>query len=235
MTESPYQTIKRSIVAGIAAGTWRIGEVLPSEHALTRQFRVSRMTVNRAMRELANENLIRRVPGVGSFVAEPAAQSSLVEIHNIADEIAARGNTHTARVLGLRLEAASMEAACAFGLPAGAPLFRSEILHLENGVPLQLEDRLVNPAVAPGYLGQDFTSLTPNAFLSRVAPLQRAEHQVRAVVADERQRLLLELLQGEACLLVLRRTWSGTHLVSIAELSHPGASFGLSGRWRAVS
>ena len=41
----------------------------------------------------------------------------------------------------------------------------------ENDQPIQVEDRHVNPEVAPDYLTQDFTSQTPNAYLMRVAPL----------------------------------------------------------------
>jgi GntR family histidine utilization transcriptional repressor len=231
MAESPYLVIKRSIADGIAAGQWQAGQILPSEHALVRKFQVSRMTVNRAMRELANENLIRRVPGVGSFVAEPAAQSDLVEIRNIADEIAARGHTHSAQVLQLGRIAATRDMAMLFGIKLREALYYSRILHVEDGRPLQLEQRFVCPALAPGYLDQDFTQTTPNEFLTRVAPLQKVEHQVRAVLPDPEQTRILTLDADEACLLVLRRTWSGGRLASFAELYHPGSRFALAGRF----
>jgi GntR family histidine utilization transcriptional repressor len=231
MAESPYLVIKRSIADGIAAGQWQAGQILPSEHALVRKFQVSRMTVNRAMRELANENLIRRVPGVGSFVAEPPAQSDLVEIRNIADEIAARGHTHTAQVLQLGRIAATRDMAMLFGIKLRETLYYSRILHVEDGRPLQLEQRFVCPALAPGYLDQDFTQTTPNEFLTRVAPLQKVEHQVRAVIPDAEQTRMLTLDTDEACLLVLRRTWSGGRLASFAELYHPGSRFALSGKF----
>jgi len=226
MSESPYQTIKRSIADGIAAGQWRTGQVLPSEHALCRSFSVSRMTVNRAMRELARENLIRRVPGVGSFVAPPPAQSALLEIRNIATEIAERGNTHHARVLTLAEIEATPEAAREFGC---ARLYHSRVLHLENGRPLQLEDRLVNPSLAPAYLAQDFTQTTPNEYLSAAAPIERGEHRVQAIIAPPSISALLQLDPGSACLLVIRRTWSGC-LASLASLYHPGTRFELFGK-----
>jgi GntR family histidine utilization transcriptional repressor len=101
MSESPYQLIKRSIADGIATRHYLPGQVLPSEPALCRTFGVARMTVNRAMRELAAEQLVRRVPGVGTFVAEPVAESGLVELRNIADEIAERGHRYSATVFVL--------------------------------------------------------------------------------------------------------------------------------------
>jgi GntR family histidine utilization transcriptional repressor len=229
--ENPYQTIKRSIAEGIASGQYATGQVLPSEHDLCRVFGVSRMTVNRAMRELAGEKLVRRVPGVGSFVAEKVAESALVEIHNIADEIAARGHAYRAEVFCLEAVVPPAASALAFGLPPDAKVFHSGILHFEDGQPVQFEDRLVNPAVAPDYLAQDFLQVTPNAYLSRVAPLAEVEHVVLATGAPADIAAYLQVAAGAPCLLVSRRTWSGGRVASMAKLYHPGDRFRLGGRF----
>jgi GntR family histidine utilization transcriptional repressor len=229
--ENPYQTIKRSIAQGIASGQYATGQVLPSEHDLCKLFGVSRMTVNRAMRELAGERLVRRVPGVGSFVAEPVMQSALLEIHNIADEVSARGHAHRAEVFALQDVVPPAAAALAFGLPPDARVFHSAILHYEDALPIQFEDRLVNPAVAPAYLAQDFSATTPNAYLSLVAPLAEVEHVVLATAAPLDVAVHLQIPQGAPCLLVSRRTWSGGQVASIAKLYHPGDRFRLGGRF----
>jgi GntR family histidine utilization transcriptional repressor len=188
------------------------------------------MTVNRAMRELAAENLVRRVPGVGSFVAEPMPQSDLLEIRNIADEITARGHAHRAEIFCLDSIQPPPAAALAFELPEDTEIFRSAILHYENETPIQFEDRLVNPALAPLYLQQDFTCQTPNAYLMRVAPLQNAEHIVQAVPAPPEIAAHLQLPEHAPCLLVSRRTWSHGRLAAITQLYHPGSRYRLGGR-----
>jgi GntR family histidine utilization transcriptional repressor len=228
MTESPYLAIKRSITDGIAARHYAPGQVLPSEHELCRKFGVARMTVNRAMRELAAEQRVRRVPGVGTFVAEPTAQSGLVELRNIADEIAARGHTHTARIFALGPHAPD----AAFG---ATPLYHSAILHYENGNPIQFEDRLVNPAIAPDYVLQDFTRITPNEYLVRVAPLQEVAHDVQAIPAAPPISQHLDLSPGEPVLLVTRRTWSANALAALTHLYHPGSKFMLTGHFNPQS
>ena len=227
MSESPYQTIKRSIAQRIQSGHYVIGQVLPSENDLCRSFGVSRMTVNRAMRELATEQLVRRVPGVGSFVAVPPPQSDLLEIRNIASEIEARGHKHRAVVYCLEQIVPPASAARAFGLPPDAAVFRSAILHFEQETPIQFEDRLVNPQAAPDYLAQDFTRTTPNEYLSRAAPIQEGEHVVQAIAASPDIAAYLELAEGAPCLLMNRRTWSAERLVTIAQLYHPGERFRL--------
>jgi GntR family histidine utilization transcriptional repressor len=228
MTESPYQAIKRSIADGIATRRYVPGQVLPSEHELCRTFGVARMTVNRAMRELAAEQLVRRVPGVGTFVAEPVAQSGLVELRNIADEIADRGHAHTARVFRLAAITPDIAVADEFALVAGASLYHSAVLHFENATPIQFEDRLVTPAVAPDYLLQDFSRMTPNQYLMGVAPVQEVAHDVQAVAAPAD---IADHLHDRICLLVTRRTWSFNMLAALTRLYYPGSRFRLSGRF----
>jgi len=157
-----FQQIKDYLIGEIASGRWKDGDLVPSEQALVRQFGVARMTVNRAVRELTAEQVLVRRQGSGTYVAPQKYQATLVEIRNIADEIRARGKLHTSRVVLLRAEAADETLAAEFGLEPGDLLFHSLIVHCENEVPIQLEDRWVNPACAPAYLEQDFASITPN-------------------------------------------------------------------------
>ena len=57
------------------------------------------MTVNRALRELTEEGVLKRIAGVGTFVAEMKPQSNLLMIAHIRDEIRARGHEYRCRVL----------------------------------------------------------------------------------------------------------------------------------------
>jgi len=93
----------------------------------------------------------------------------------------------------------------------------------EDDVPIQVEDRIVNPAEAPGYLDQDFSEHTPNSYLSQVAPLEHGEHIVEAVLGSVQECRLLDIDRSEPCLLIRRRTWSSRGLVSAARLVHPGS------------
>ena len=122
---------------------------------------------------------------------------------------------------------ASRELAERCGVKPGAALDYSLLTHFEDSTPLQVEERYVNPQVAPGYLRNDFSHITPHEFLIRVAPLQRAEHIVRAVVPERRIRRLLKLEGDEACLLILRRTFSRGRVASVADLYHPGSRYEL--------
>ena len=71
-----FQRIKDHLLAEIAAGTWKEGDVIPSEQALVKQFGVSRMTVNRAVRELTSEQVLTRRQGSGTYVAQQKYQAT---------------------------------------------------------------------------------------------------------------------------------------------------------------
>lgn len=222
-----YQQLKSYIVANIQAGRLQPGDRAPSELELVRQFGVSRMTANRALCELASDGVVVRQSGIGTFVVQAHARSHALDVRNIADEIRDRGHAHSARVVLLEKAVATRDAAARLRLRPGGALFHSLIVHFENDLPIQLEDRHVSAHAAPGYLRQDFSRITPNEYLSRVAPLQTVEHVIRAETPARRVRSLLKMTAGEPCLVINRRTWSGGQPVSIARLFHPGARYEL--------
>ena len=229
MNAPAYQGIKDFILARIHAGEWAEGDQVPSENELAREFNVARMTVNRALRELTSEQVLTRVQG--TFVARPKYESTLVAIRSISNEIVARGHRYQAKVLHIGASIADAALAEEMQVSAGSPVFRSRVLHFENDEPVQLEERWVNPAVAPEYALQDFTNTTPNQYLVRVAPLQRVEYRIEALGADDDTRELLTMGEREPCLVLHRRTWSQSQVASIANLWHPGSRYRFTGHF----
>lgn len=227
----PSEEIKASIRARIAAGGWQPGVRLPSERELVQEFGCARMTVHRALRELEDEGLIERRQGSGSYVAELHPISNLLQVRDIHEEIAERGHAHTTRVCSVEREKADAGIAAAMRLKRGVPVVHVRLVHLENGVPIQFEDRHVNPALAPDLLARDFTQVTPSAVLFQHAPLTEAEQVVEAVLANEEQAALLEVPVGSALLMVSRRTVSQGEVASVARLYHPGTRYRLIGRF----
>ncbi len=227
-----YERVKSYLRQGIAAGSWKAGDRLPSEFELMERLGASRMTVHRAMRELSAEGVLVRVRGAGSFVQPPAPRSALLEIHDIAEDIARRGHAHRAEILALAPRRAGRERGAEFGVSPGAALFHSEILHFENEVPVQLEERFVSPAFAPAYLAQDFRAFTPNRYLQTIAPPEEVEHVIHAAAASPRVAGLLRLAPPEPCLYLLRRTWGKEGLVTRSVFIHPGGRYSLGSRYR---
>ena len=172
---------------------------------------------------------MERVQGSGTYVAQQKYQSTLVAIRNIAEEIAARGHVHRGDLQRLERLKATESLAQQFRLPLHQTLFHSVVVHLENEKPIQVEDRYVNPQVAADYMQQDFSRLTPNAYLMRVAPLQGVEFAIEARVPGADVREMLQMPREEPCLVLHRRTYSQGKVAAVATMWHPASRYQFTG------
>ena len=230
--QAPYARVKQHLMDGLAAGLWPAGAQMPSEATLVAEFGVSRMTVNRALRELQAEGLVQRVQGLGTFAAPLDRVSSQLTLRDLHEEIEARGHRHQAVVHLQRSERAPAALAAQLGIAPGSAVFHTLITHLENGVALQCEDRYVNPACAPAYGAADFTQTTPTQWLFRHTALWRAQYGIEASRPTAQEARLLGIAADAPCLVVLRRTFSITAPITLARLVHPGGLYALHGEFR---
>ncbi len=228
-----YEQVKAWIKQHIGSGQWKPGDPVPSEAALMQQFGISRMTVNRALRELAAEGLVTRIQGSGTRVAQLHRISSRLTIRDIHEEVVERGHVHTTRVMRAEREKAGADVAVSLGLRAGATVFHTVLIHMENGVPIQYEDRYVNPAAAPAYLDTDFTQTSPTLHLLRHAPLTEASYSIEACLPTAQEANELAIKRTEPCLVMMRRTVSGPHVASVARLIYPGTRYSFAGQFQA--
>ena len=187
------------------------------------------MTANRALRELQSAGVVVRRAGRGSFIAEPRPIGQLIEIRNIADEVRSRGHAYRARVIKNAEIRADADKAAQMEVAVGTKIFHSVIVHFENDAPIQVEDRWVNPALAPDYMEADFGAITPNEHLMRVAPLQRAEYQIEALLPTADVAEMLAIAQTEPALVLRRRTFSQGAVESVVVLWHPGSRYRFGG------
>ena len=155
----------------------------------------------------------------------------MLEVQNIADEIARRGHKHTSEVVRQSRQHARGEIARALHVEQGTDVIHLTLVHYESGSPIQIEDRHVLADFAPGCLDQDFEKITPSAYLTSVAPLQEAEQIVRAQMPNAAVRDRLQMDEREPALVVIRRTWADGRPVTFARLHHPGSRYELTGHY----
>ena len=230
-----YLQIKKAIANKIKSGEWPAGQLIPSENQLAEELGASRMTVNRPLRELAAEGLLRRVHGVGTFVAEPPRQASLIELSSIAEEIKAQGKQHRAEVLGLHRVKAKANLAERMGVAVADTLFQISVVHYQDEVPIQLESRYVNPSVVPDFMQVDFSKTTPADYLIKHIRPDELEHVVQAIMPDEFMCKQLSIPSTEPCISLLRRTWINGQIVTSAELIYPSSRYQLGSRYFPTS
>ena len=226
-----YQQIKNAIIEKIHSGEWQPGARIPSENQLAADLGMSRMTINRPLRELTAEGILKRVHGLGTFVAEPPRRASLIELKPIEVELREQGKTHRAEVLSLVEIRAKQTLAERMNLTVGDRLFHIVMVHYQDEVPIQLESRHVNPAVVPDFMQVDYSRTTPSAYLiSQVRP-DELEHIVQAVMPDDYMAKRLSIPLTEPCLRLNRRTWKDSAVVTDVSLVYPSSRYDLGARF----
>lgn len=226
-----YQQVKNHIQKRIENGEWAPGMKIHSESELVAVTGFSRMTVNRAVRELTAEGKVVRKQGKGTFVAARKSKSPLLEVQSIAHEIITRGGEHSCDVYLLQEEKARPELAKSMGLLPYTTVFHSVLVHKDAGIPIQLSSRFINPRIAPDYLSQDFTTITPNEYLLGLAPISAVEHVIEALIPEVWIRELLKINSAEPCLALSRKTWVDEEIATCSTFYYPGSRYTLGSKF----
>lgn len=209
----------------ILSGELAPGDRIPFEHELSAKYECSRMTVSKAITELAGRGLVVRRRRAGTFVAQPRAHAAVLAIPDLREEVTRRGQVYAYSLL----EQANREAAtfAEQALGADGHLLELVCLHTADGVPLALEHRLIALKAAPLAAKVDFTTTPPGSWLLASEPWTQAENRISAVQADARSARRLAIKPGSACLNVERRTWRGEQGVTLVRLTFPGDRYDL--------
>ena len=221
-----HRRIGADIERRILSGEWAPGARVPTEAELQTEYGCARMTVSRALTDLSARGLILRRRRAGSVVARPPVQSAVLDIPDIAAEIAGRG-----MVYGYELLARIERAATDDEMWLGDRVVEAACLHRADGVPFALERRLIGLAATPEAADETFETESPGGWLLRRAPWTEAEHRIAAVAADRETALRLDLAVGEACLKLERRTWADGRGVTWAWQTFPGQAYDLVARF----
>jgi len=217
-----YVAIRRDLETAILSGRWPPGHKIPSEHELVARYGCARMTVNKALSELAAARLIVRHRRAGSFVATPTTEASIVEIHDIEAEARRDGKTYRFALMARAVRPAAAGDLERLDVPIGAPVLALKSIHYVAGASFAVEDRLINLAGVPDARDADFANTPPGTWLLAHVPWSRAWHRISAVNADAATARGLKIARGTACLVVERATWLLNKPVTQVKLTYPG-------------
>lgn len=231
MAQPRYLQIKNAILEKIQSGDLQPDDRIPSEHKLAKQFSVSRLTVQRAIRELVSEGLLRRTQGSGTFVNKFTHRFSLVEVRDVADEIARLEGTPGTEVLLHRRLVPPPEIDELLELEKDTEVFHVALLQSMDGVPVAHEERFAIVDVYPDFLEQDFSKQSVFDYLAARSVLEDIENVVSAVHADKRLANLLEIEVDEPCIRVERRNWYKEQCVTLTRITYAGRRQVLASRY----
>ncbi len=218
-----HSRILADIEGQIVSGEWPPGHRLPFEVDLAAQYGCSRMTVNKVMGQLVRSGLIERRKKSGSFVAQPKAQSAVLEIHDIKDEVQSLKLTYGYALISRTTRRSDAEDMRRLGLAKATDVLDITCLHSAGPDPFCLEKRLINLAMVQQAAGFDFIEIAPGPWLLAEVPWTSAQHSIQAISAEKEEARLLRLPPHQACLVIERQTWGQDGPVTNVRLTYPGS------------
>lgn len=225
------QIIRNDIEHRILSGEWPPGFRLPFEHEMMEQYGCSRMTVSKALSALSAQGLITRRRRAGSVVAAPSADRAVLQIVDFAADARRSGKLYRHDILERRIEPADAATARRTGLRTGARVLFVATRHVVDGTIEAYEERIVNLAAVPQARRESFADMPVGTWLLQRVPWSDAEHVIGAVNADARLARRLGVERNAACLMLERRTWQGSHVLTEARIYYPGTGHRLVGRF----
>jgi GntR family transcriptional regulator, histidine utilization repressor len=226
-----WQQIRRVLARPILSGEWPPGTRIPPELDLIKRFRTSRVTVGKAVQSLANEGFVERNRKLGTVVADRAQERPVFDVWDIQDLVTRAGGSYGYKLLECRKLTEDTERRELLGVSRRTPTLWLMCLHMSDGRPFQLEERLINIDAAPGVTCRPLDSVSPGLWLLGNVPWTDAEHKISALEAPPEVAQHLGTRPGAACLVVDRRTWNDGTPVTYARLWQSGAQHSLVGHF----
>ena len=220
MAATGWQEIRTEALRRIRRGDWKPGERIPDETVLARELGCARATVNRALRDLADAGLLERRRKGGTRVVPHPVRRVTLDIRIVRRDVEDRGQTHGYRLLHDRVTPAPDDVTQRLQRPSGTALRHVLALHLSDGRPYCLEDRWLNPEVAPpATVG--FSDISPNEWLVTNLAYTTADLAFWAETADRTLAEHLACAEGAALLVLDRTTWFDTEPITTVRLIYP--------------
>ncbi|KUJ84132.1 GntR family transcriptional regulator [Ruegeria marisrubri] len=213
-----YRDIKRIVLERIRSGTWQPDSLLPNEQELAAEFSCTRTTVNRALRELAEEGFLERRRKAGTRVLSSPQRQARFTIPLVRDEVEAAGGRYRYALVSAELQPAPEWLSARLQLLPGQQMMHVRCMHYSNNTPFQYEDRWIVVDSVPEVTQADFSAIGPNDWLVQTVPFTNVELTFLASRADATLAGFLDVPEGEPIFTAERITWLQERPVTIAKL-----------------
>jgi GntR family transcriptional regulator len=200
-----YEQLRQILESDIRTGRVAVGDQLPSEAQLCEDFDVSRTVVRQALNELANDGLVSRYKGKGSFVSPPKVDEHLAQsLTGLAEEVRARGEVLTSEVLAFEQIDPPEHVAGMLRLEKGEQAIHLERVRSINGDPWVLTSTYLPAALCSGLLRYDMRERSLYGTLEHELGLllHHGHRTIEAALAGERHASLLGIPVGAPILLL---------------------------------
>lgn len=193
--EAKYKKIEKKFIDGINSGKFKVGSQLPPETKIAEKTGYSRMTINKAFKNLEEKGYITRISGRGSFVKAKNILRMINDNASFSEVIRNQGMEPSSTLLSYELVNSNSDAFLKDKLDVNdkTNVHHFIRLRMSNDTPVAIsDDYLIEEMIKNIDLNLINTSLY--AYLKRLKlPVLQNYVEIEAVKATEEQQQLLEL------------------------------------------
>lgn len=203
-----YIQIHNDIKRAIEAGKWAVGDRIPSERELSRNFDVSRMTLRQAIQTLVDEGILERQVGSGTYVANQKVQEKMSGVTSFTDLMLTQGKQPTSKTISYHVMNPSLSEAEKLKLNEDDQVLRMERIRYGDDVPICFEVATVPEKLVDGLSKKEVTNSLYRALEDKkqLSP-GKAQQTVSAMSASERIAEYLSIKRGDAILRLRQVTY----------------------------
>jgi GntR family transcriptional regulator len=204
-----YTRTAEMLRARITSGVWTVGNRLPAEHELCREFGVSSITMRRAIAMLAAEGLVVRLQGKGTFVSSSQAiVHGPPQMTSFTQDMELRGWHPSARLVRSDIVPADEKFSVRMGLPENSKVFVLTRIRLADGQPIALQTAYIPARLVPNLDSFDLSTGSLYELLEKEYGLRpaRASESWEAGIVSDIEAELLEVTAGSPAFRVERLT-----------------------------
>lgn len=209
-----YLQLKEVLRSYILDGTYAPHSKLPSENELIKQYKVSRITVRQALRDLQKEGLIFSIQGKGSFVTKPKAVQDLTRLQGFGEAMSRHGLETYSKVISIKRLLADKSVAAALNLDKGQDVFEFKRIRYLNRSPVSLDISYFDLSIGERLQKEDLVSRDIFEILENNfgLALESADLTIEATIADDEKAALLKVEANSPLLRLERLTFSRGHV-----------------------
>lgn len=218
-----FQAIREEVLNRIQTRIWPQGSLLPTELELAAEFGCARATVNRALRELADQGIVTRKRKGGTRVVTMPVKQAKLPITVVRQTIEEMNAQYRYALVSRTLIDCPAWLQAKLGLPEGTQVLHLHCMHHADNRPFQFEERWINIDAVPDVISEDFLSVGPNEWLLAEVPFSNAEISFSAVPATGQLQDFLSVPLGTPLFQLERTTWFQNKPVTFVRMTfHQG-------------
>ncbi len=196
-----YIQIHDQLKQQIETGKWRVGDRLPSERDLAKTFQVSRMTLRQAIQTLADEGILERKIGSGTYVASSKVQEAMVGTTSFTDIILSQGRTPSSKTVSYVITKPSSSEMEKLQLDKDSDILKMERIRYADGVPISFEVTSVPHHFVAAFSKSEITRSLYSVLAEKGnLHIARASQTISAMLASEKIADYLQISKGDAVL-----------------------------------